>query len=89
MLIETLVFRGQNGVFHDIRDFADAHDRTPLLAEFAEQVAFRRHDPQRDLGLVIGQGVERGKRRPEERQHEGAEQGADDGEADGDRGDIE
>jgi hypothetical protein len=88
-LVEPLVFGGQNGVFHDIRDFADPDDGAPLLAEFAEQVTVRRDDAERDLRLVIGQGVERGEGRPEQRQDEGTQQGADDGEAHDDRGGIE
>jgi hypothetical protein len=89
VLIEPLVFGRQNGMFHDIRDFADTHDRPALLAELAQEVAVRRHHPQRDLGLVIGQCVERGERRPQQRQHERPEQRPDDGEAADHRGGIE
>ena len=80
VLIETLVLGRQNRLFHDIRDIGDVDHGAPLLAEFAEQVAFGRDDPQRDLGLVIGQRFQRRQRRVEQRQHERAEQRADDGE---------
>ena len=30
-------------------------DRPPLLAEFAQELALGRDDPQRNLGLVVGQ----------------------------------
>ena len=36
-----------------------AHDGAALLAELADQLAVGGDDPQRDLRLVVGQGVER------------------------------
>ena len=80
VLIEALVLGGEDRVLHDIRDFADRDDGAPLLAEFAEQDAVGGEDAQRDLRLVVGEGVEGGKGRPEQRQDEGPEQAADDGE---------
>jgi hypothetical protein len=76
-------------VFHDIRDFADADDGTPFLAEFTEEIAVGGHDAKRYLRLVIGERVERGEGRPQQGQHEGAEQAADDSEAREDRAGIE
>jgi hypothetical protein len=87
--IETLVFGGQNGLFHDIRDIADGDDRAPLLAEFAEQIAFRRDDTERNLGLIVGQRLERRQCRPQERQYKCAEQGSNEAEAQNDRKNIE
>src|SRR3546814_10537596 len=69
----SYLFGGQNGVFHDIRDFADPDDGPPFLAEFADQLTVCGHDAQGDLRLVIRQGVEGGKGRPEQRQDEGSE----------------
>ena len=74
MLVETLVFSGQNSLFHDIRDLSDAYDCTPFFTEFAEQLSLRRDDPQRNLRLVIRQSGERRKRRPQQGQDESAEQ---------------
>ena len=81
MLIETFVFCGQNGLFHHIRDFPDCYDGAPLLAEFAQQIAFGRDDPQRNLRLVVGQCLKRGKCRPQQGQHKRAQEGADDRQA--------
>ncbi len=89
MLIETFIFRRQNGLFHHIRHFPDADHGTPLLPELAQKVAFRRYDPQRDLRLVVGQGLERRQRGPEQRKHERAQQGAQDREPRGHRREIE
>ncbi len=89
MLVETLVFSGQNGVFHDIRDFPDGHDRPPFLPEFAQELALGRDDPQGDFRLVVGQRLERRERRPQQRQHERAQQRADDAQAERDRDQIE
>ncbi len=89
MLVETLVFCGQNGLFHDIRDRFYRYDRSPFLAEFAQKVAFGRNDAQRDFGLVVGQGLERGQRRPQQGKDERPQQGADHAEAQDDRAQIE
>jgi hypothetical protein len=48
----------------------DGDDRPPLLAEFAEDLAFGRDDAQRYLGVIVGEAFERGQRRIKERQHE-------------------
>jgi hypothetical protein len=76
-------------MFHDIRNFADADDRAPFLAEFAEEIAVRGDDPERDLGLVVGECVEGREGRPEQCQDEGAQQCADDGEPGNDRSRVE
>ncbi len=89
MRIEALVLGRQDGLFHDIRNVADVDDSAPLLAELAQQVAFGGHDPQRNLGPVVGQAFERGQRRIKERQHERAEQGPDRGEPKQDGPDVE
>ena len=81
MLIETFVFGGQNGLFHDIRDFADGDDRAAFLAEFAQELAFGGNDAQRNFGLIVGQRLEGRKRRPQQGQYKRAQQGADDGQA--------
>ena len=86
MLIEALVLGGQNGLFHDIRDFADPDDGPAFLAEFAEQLAFGGDNAQRNLRLVVGQRLEGRQRRLKEREDERPEQGADEGQAEHDRG---
>ena len=77
MRIETLIFRGQNGFFHQIRHFGDRHDGPALLPELTQQVPFRRDDPQRDLGLVVGQGLERRQGGIKECQYEAPEEAPD------------
>ena len=89
MLVEALVLGGQNGLFHDIRDFGDRDDRPALLAEFAQELPFGRNHPQRDFRLVFGQRLERRQRRIEQRQDEGPEQGAHGRQAQQDRADVE
>ena len=89
MLVETFVFSRQNGLFHDIRDFADGDDGAAFLSEFAEKLALGRDDPQRDLRLVVGERLERRKRRPQQCQHKRAQQRADDRQAERDRDEID
>ena len=81
VLVETFVFCGQNGLFHDIRDFADGDDGAPFLSEFAEKVAFGGNDAQGNFGLVVGKCLEGRKSRPQQGQYKRAQQGADHGEA--------
>jgi hypothetical protein len=76
-------------VLHDIRDITDPDDGAPLLAELTDELTVGRDDAERDLGLVVGEGVERGERRPEQRQDERAEERPDDGEPQDDRPRIE
>ena len=87
--IETLVFGGQNSLFHDIRNFAYADDGAPLFAELAEQIAVRRDDAQRNLGLIIGQRFERWQCGPQQCQYKCSKQGSDETEAKNDRKNIE
>ena len=59
MLVETLVLGREDRVLHHVRDLADRHHVAPLLAEFADQHVLGGVDAQRNLGLVIGQRLER------------------------------
>ena len=81
MLIETLVFCGQNGLFHDIRDLPDGDDGAPFLPEFPQEIAFCRDDAEGYFGLVVGQDLQGWKRRPQQSQDKGAQEGADHGQA--------
>ena len=87
--IETLIFGGQNGLFHHIGHFGDSHDRAALLPEFTQEIAFGRDDPKGDLGLVVGQAFERRQGGIKQRQHEGHEQAADHRQAKQDGPDVE
>jgi len=89
VLVEALVLGGEDGVLHHVGHVLDGHDRPPLLAEFAEQVAVGRDHPQGDLGLIVGDLVERRQCWPQKGQYEGREQAADHGEAEGQRDEIE
>ena len=74
--VEALVFGGQDGLLHHVRDVADADDGPALLPEFPQEVALDRDDPERNFGAVVRQAVERRKRRIKECQHEGAQESA-------------
>ena len=89
VLVEALVLGRQDRVSHDIRDLPDADDRAPFLAEFAQEVAFRRDDAQGNLGLVVGQRLQRGQRGLQQRQDERAQQRADDRQAERYRSEID
>ena len=89
MLIETFVLGGQNSLFHDIRDLADADDGTPFLTEFAQQLALGGDDAQWNFRLVIRQCGERGKRGPQQCENERAEKRADQAQAEQHRSDVQ
>ena len=57
---KRVVLGREDRVLHDSRDVPDAHEAAPLLAEFADQHAIGRVDPQRDLRPVVGHRVQRG-----------------------------
>ncbi len=58
MLIKTLVFRGEDRVNQGLGNIVDAHQRPPLLAEFADQLAVSAKHPQWYLRAVIGEQFE-------------------------------
>ncbi len=89
MLIETLVFGRQNGLFHDIRDLGHRHDGPAFLPEFAQQVALGGQDPQGNFRLVVREGIERRQGRVEQGEDEGPQQAADDGQPERYRADVE
>jgi hypothetical protein len=60
VLVEALVFGGEDRLAHDVGDILDLHDRPPLLPEFPQKLSFRGQDSQGDLGLIVGQGLKRG-----------------------------
>ena len=55
VLVEARVFNRQHRIDHDLRDFANRGQVSPLFAKFADQIAFFRVDAQRQLGAVVGQ----------------------------------
>ena len=59
MLEEARVLGRQDGVPHHRRNVLDAHEAAALLAELPDQHAVGGVDPQRDLGTVVGDRLER------------------------------
>ena len=74
VLIEALVLGGKDGVLERVGDFLDRHHRATLLAELADQHALRGVNPQGNLGLVLGQRLQRRQVRVGERDHQGDSQ---------------
>ena len=64
MAIKVVVFGGQNRLFQMIRKFLNTRDAAPFLAEFANQHAIGSKYPQRQLGSVVGERVNRGQTWP-------------------------
>ena len=58
MLIETIVFGGQNRLFHDFGYVLDTYECTPLFAELTNQMTICRIDAQRNFWSVISENVE-------------------------------
>ncbi len=81
MLVEPFVLGGQNGLFHDIRDFLDLHHRPPFLAEFPQQVALGRDHAERDFRLIVGQGLQGRQCGVQQGEHQPAQQGPDERQA--------
>ena len=77
VLVKAFVLGRQDRLFHDLRDFADGDNGAALLAELADQDAFRAVHPQGYLGLVIGKRFERGQIGIGEQDHQ-AQEGAGD-----------
>ncbi len=59
VFVEAVVLDGQHGLLHHIRYLRDRHEIAPFLAEFTDQHVVGRVDPQRDLGAVVRDGIER------------------------------
>jgi hypothetical protein len=74
VLIEALVLGGQDGVLERVGDFLDRHHRAAFLPKLADQHALRGVDPQGNLGLVLGQCLQRRQVRVGERDHQGDSQ---------------
>ena len=55
VLIKTRIFDGQHRIGHDFGDLRNGRELAPLLTKFANQRAFQREHPQRQLGPVVGQ----------------------------------
>ena len=70
MLVEALILGGEDGAFHDFRDFDYGNDGSALLAELSDQGAFRGVHAQRHFGAVIGQHIERRQIRVGEQDHQ-------------------
>ena len=63
-----IVLDRNHGVFYYRRHLGDRYKVAMLFAEFANQCLVGGKHAQRNLGLVIGQRIERGKRRRNDRQ---------------------
>ncbi len=77
MLVEPVVLGGEDRLLHHRRDVLDADRHAAFLAELADQDAVGGVDAQRDLGLVVGDGVEGGQVGPGEQQDEHADHQSD------------
>jgi hypothetical protein len=75
MLVEALVFRGENRLRHDGGNILDQHEVASFLAELADQVAVAGVDAQRDLRLIVGQYLDRGQLRVGQQQHDAGKGG--------------
>ena len=53
MLVEARVFNRQDGIFHDLGNVFDRGEAAALFAKLGQQRAFRRENPQRQLGAVV------------------------------------
>jgi len=62
VLVEALVLGGQDRGDHRLGHARDRHERAALLAEFAQQGAFRAVDAQRDLRLIVSEHFQRRQR---------------------------
>jgi hypothetical protein len=59
VLVEARVLDRQQRLLHQVGGIFDRDEVAVLLAEFADQDIVGRVDAQRDLGPVVGDGVER------------------------------
>ena len=89
MLVEALVLGRQDGLAHDLRDVLDPDKGPALLAKFAQQIALRRENPERDLGLIVGQRLKRRQSRIKQGKDKGPQQGPNQRQAKQDRGQID
>ncbi len=81
VLIEAVVLDRQHRLLHHVRDFLETHERAALFAEFADEDIIGGKNPQRHLGAVVGDGVERRQVRVGHRQREHHQQHADQGQS--------
>jgi hypothetical protein len=58
MLEEALVLGRDDGIDQRRRHVLDVHQHPPLLPEFPDELPLDGVDPQGDLRLVVGQGVQ-------------------------------
>ena len=84
MLVETVVFGGKNRLLHDSGNFVYADKRATLFSEFADQMAVRGIDAQRDLGAVVGEDFKRRQVGISEHDHDGEQRSRDRGNAEDD-----
>ena len=74
MLVEAIVLGRKDRLLHQVGHGLDLDHRPAFLAEFADQLAVGAEYPQRHLGTVVGQDLERGQVRKgnggRERHHE-------------------
>ena len=64
VLVEAVVLGGEDRLLEHRGHVLDADEGAPLLAVLPDQGPVGRVDAQRDLGVVVGQGLERGQGRP-------------------------
>ncbi len=59
MLIEAFILGRENGILHQVRHLIDRHHRASFFAELTDQDAIGGVDAQGNLGLVLGQRLDR------------------------------
>ena len=60
VLVETVIFSGENGLLHQFGHILDLDQFAALFAEFADQRAFGAEYAQRHFGTIVGQRFQRG-----------------------------
>ena len=58
-MIETRVFGSQYGLLEDGRNVLEAHQRASLFAELSDQGPVSGVHAKRNLGPIVGQGLDR------------------------------
>ena len=71
MLIKSVIFRCQNGLFHYFRHIANGYDGATFFAEFADQVTVSRVNPQGNLRSIVSQYLKGGEIRVGQRNNDG------------------
>jgi len=70
VLIEALVLGREDGVLERVGDFLDGYHRAAFLPKLADQHPLGGVNAQGNLGLVLGQCLQRGQVGVSEREHQ-------------------